>query len=217
MDKELLKILPLAITAAVNPTGMCVLMAVLAKSKKTAFALTVAFSLVFVAFGVAVVGFGLKVSTGQHSTLSPVIDLVAAVLVAILGVRSIRRQKKATADDGEGSGGRFAHLGAPAGFVAGLGLAITDVTSLIPYGVALKDLTLAALSAVDEAIIIAVFLAIALAPMWLPVIVALAFPQAADKVLRPLERMLTRHGDRIMGVVCLVLAAYLAVKGVRGF
>jgi hypothetical protein len=217
MDKELLKMLPLAITAAVNPTGMCVLMAVLARSKKTALALTVAFSLVFVAFGVAVVGFGLKVSTGQHSSLSAVIDLVAAVLVAILGVRSITRRKKATADDGEGARGRFAHLGAPAGFVAGLGLAITDVTSLIPYGVALKDFTLAALSAVDEAILIVVFLAIALAPMWLPVIVALAFPQTADKILQPLERMLTRHGDRIMGVVCLVLAAYLTVKGVRGF
>ena len=46
-----LKILPLAIAAAVNPTGILVLVALLATAKRTALFLSAGFCAVFIAFG----------------------------------------------------------------------------------------------------------------------------------------------------------------------
>ena len=48
-------------------------------------------------------------------------------------------------------------------------------------------------------------------------ILGAAAPQSAERVLGPLRRTLQRHGGAIIAVVCFVIAAYLAVKGVRGF
>jgi ABC-type uncharacterized transport system permease subunit len=57
---------------------------------------------------------------------------------------------------------------------------------------------------------------ICLAPMIVPVALTYAAPQAAERALGPLRRVLTRHGSTIIAVVCFVLAAYLAARGIRG-
>jgi hypothetical protein len=61
------------------------------------------------------------------------------------------------------------------------------------------------------------FLAITLAPLIVPVALSYAAPKTADRVLGPLRRVLTEHGQKIVAVVCFVIAVYLAVKGIRGF
>ena len=63
---------------------------------------------------------------------------------------------------------------------------------------------------------LAVFLAICLAPMVAPVAVSYAAPRSAEHLLGPVRRALQKHGQTIIAVVCFVIAAYLALKGVRG-
>ena len=163
--------------------------------------------------------------SGGHSTASAIIDLVAAALILYLGARSFAKQRRAgkgasaaEKPDEEAAGARKKkrRLGAAGGFAAGLALAASDFSSIIPYAVALKDLSISGLRGADVALADAVFLAILLAPMVLPVVLTYAAPTTADRLLKPVDRTLTRHGQTIIGVVCCVLAAYLAIKGVRG-
>ena len=224
MGHELARLIPLALAAAINPTGILVMIALLATARRAAAALAVGFSLAFIVFGAVVLAFGLRVS-GGHSTASAVIDLVAAALILYLGVRSFAKQRSAgkhaaggaaAGEDGAAAHKKKRRLGAAGGFAAGLALAASDFSSIIPYAVALKDLSISGLRGADVALADAVFLAILLAPMVLPVVLTYAAPTTADRLLKPVDRTLTRHGRTIIGVVCCVLAAYLAIKGVRG-
>jgi threonine/homoserine/homoserine lactone efflux protein len=223
MGHELARLIPLALAAAINPTGILVLVALLATAKRAAATLAIGFSLAFIVFGAVVLAFGLRLS-GGHSTASAVVDLVAAALILYLGVRSFAKQRRAGrgAADAEkygeaaGTHKKKRRLGAAGGFAAGLALAASDFSSIIPYAVALKDLSISGLGAADVALADAVFLAIMLAPMVVPVALTYAAPATADKLLKPVDRTLTRHGQTIIGVVCVVLAAYLAIKGVCG-
>lgn len=204
----LAKILPLAIAAAINPTGILVLVALLATSKRTGLAYCMGFCATFAGFGAVVLALGLRLELKPSAT-SAIIDLVAAVLIAYLGVRALRKKPK---PEGE----KRRALGTAAGFAAGIGLAVSDFSSIIPYLVALKELVISGLGSADVWTALIVFLAIMLAPLVVPVALSYAAPKTADRVLDPLRRVLTKHGQKIIAVVCFVIAAYLAVKGVRG-
>jgi threonine/homoserine/homoserine lactone efflux protein len=215
MDQELLKILPLALAAAVNPMGICVLIAVLSSNRKAATGILLGFSAAFVAFGVVILALGLRVSSDHPGPVSAIIDLVAAAALLGLGVRNLLKRHEDAAGDKPEKARRQRKLGLATGLATGLLLAATDVSSLIPYGIALKDLSIAQLSGAEVALGDVLFLVICLAPMILPVVLTYAAPTAAERVLEPLNRTLKKHGNTITAVVLMALAAYLAVKGAR--
>lgn len=209
MSDLLTKVVPLALAAAVNPTGILVLVALLAAAKRTALFLCVGFCAVFVAFGAVVLAFGLRLEL-RPSTTSAIVDLAAAVLIAYLGVRSLRKHPEPDTPK------KKRQLGPAAGFAAGMALAATDFSSVIPYLVALKEIAISGVSPADAWAALAVFLVICLSPMVAPVVLAFAAPKTSGKVLAPVNRTLTKHGDTIIAVVCFVIAVYLAEKGIRG-
>ena len=212
MSDLTLKILPLALAAAVNPAGILVVVALLATARRTALFLVAGFCAVFVAFGVVVLALGLRLEL-KPSTTSAVIDLAAAALIVFVGIRGLRKKKPAAGGD---SAPKHRTLGAAGGFVAGLALAASDFSSVIPYLVALKDMAIAGAGSAAAWTALAVFLAICLAPMVAPVAVSYAAPRSAEHLLGPVRRALQKHGQTIIAVVCFVIAAYLALKGVRG-
>ena len=211
MSQLLSKVVPLALAAAINPTGILVLMALLATAKRAGLALCVGFCAVFIAFGCVVLGFGLQLGL-KPSLGSAIVDLVAAALIAFLGVRALRRGRRSAEEPKK----RKHPIGAVEGLAAGAVLAVTDFSSIIPYIDALKEMLVAPVSSPDAWIALAVFLAIMLAPMILPVALLYAAPASAEKVLGPIRRVLQKHGSTIVAVVCFVLAVYLAEKGIRG-
>jgi threonine/homoserine/homoserine lactone efflux protein len=159
--------------------------------------------------------FGLNISNSGPGVVSGTIDLVAAAALLGLGVRNLLKRHKDAAGDRPQKVRRQRRLGLVTGIVTGLVLAATDVTSLIPYGITLKDLSVAKLSSAEVALGDAVFLIICLSPMVLPVVLTYAAPGAAARVLDPLNRTLKRHGNTITAAVLMVLAVYLAYKGAR--
>lgn len=209
MSNLLTRILPLAVAAAINPTGILVLVALLATNRRAALSLCAGFCAVFIGFGAVMLGFGLRLEL-KPSTASALIDLVAAALIAYLGARSLR--KRPNPDDGKTK----RPLAPAAGFLAGLALAATDFSSVIPYLVALKDIAISGVGATGAWSTLAIFLLICLAPMVAPVVLAYAAPATSAKVLDPVRRTLQKHGGTIIAVVCFGIAVYLAVKGIRG-
>jgi threonine/homoserine/homoserine lactone efflux protein len=212
LSELVLKILPLAVAAAINPTGILVLVALLATAKRTALFLSAGFCAVFIAFGVVVLALGLRLEL-KPSTTSAIIDLVAAAVIVWLGVRALRKRKPAEGDD---PAKKHRQLGEAGGFAAGLALAVSDFSSVVPYLVALKDMAVADAGAAASWTALAVFLVICLAPMVAPVALAYVAPHTAERMLGPLRRTLQKHGGTIIAAMCFVIAAYLAVKGVRG-
>lgn len=216
MEDELLRTLPLAVTAAVNPTGICVLIAVLSRSRSTAAAVAASFTVFFIAVGVVFLAFGLNVSGDSHKTVSAIIDLAAAALLLFLAVRCYikgRQKEKAAQTDQKKRTPR--RLGFVGGLIAGLVLAVTDVSSLLPYIVAIKDWSRSSLGGLDVSMLDALFLIIAMAPMLVPVAISYAAPHQADRLLGPVNRALTKHGNTIAAVVLFAITVYLAVKGAR--
>jgi threonine/homoserine/homoserine lactone efflux protein len=209
MSELLSKVVPLALAAAVNPSGILVLVALLATAKRSAAFLCAGFCAVFIGFGAVVLAFGLRLEL-RPTTTSAIIDLVAAALIAYLGVRSLRTHPQTT------DAKKKRPLGPAAGLAAGIGLAATDFSSVIPYLVALKEIAISGVGAAEAWVALAVFLVICLTPMVAPVVLAYVAPTASARVLDPLRRVLTKHGNTIIAVVCFVIAVYLAVKGIRG-
>jgi threonine/homoserine/homoserine lactone efflux protein len=212
MSDLILRILPLAVAAAINPTGILVVVALLATAKRTALLLTAGFCAAFIAFGVVVLALGLRLELTPGPT-SAAIDLVAAAAIAYLGARSLQKRKKPKDDPAK----QHRHLGPAAAFGAGLALAAVDFSSIIPYLDALKDMVVAGAGSAAAWVALAVFLVICLFPMVAPVALAYIAPATAQRVLDPIRHSLQKHGQTIMAVVCFVIAAYLAVKSVRGF
>lgn len=208
MSELLSKVVPLAIAAAINPTGILFLMALLATSKRAGVMLCAGFCAVFIAFGAVVLAFGLRLELKPGLT-SAIIDIVAAALIAYIGVRALRKKPK---PEGEK---KRKPIGAAEGFAAGLVLAVTDFSSIIPYMDALKEMLIAQVRALDAWLALAVFLVIMLTPMVLPTVLVLVAPATSEKVLGPIRRVLQKHGNTIIAVVCFVLAVYLAEKGIR--
>ena len=210
MSELLSKVIPLAIAAAINPTGILVLMALLATAKRAGLFLCLGFCAVFIGFGAVVLGFGLRLDL-KPSTTSAIIDIVAAVLIAYLGWRALRKKPKP-----EDEKKTKKPMGAAEGFAAGIALAASDFSSIIPYLVALKEMAISGVSKLDAWLALIVFLLIMLAPMVVPTALVFAAPSTADKVLGPVRRVLQKHGNTIIAVVCFVIAVYLAEKGIRG-
>ena len=210
MSELLSKVIPLAIAAAVNPTGILVLMALLATAKRAGLFLCLGFCAVFIGFGAVVLAFGLRLELKPDLTTAT-IDIVAAVLIAYVGWRSLRKKPKP-----EGAKKTRKPMGAAEGFAAGAALAASDFSSIIPYLDALKEMMIAAVPKLDAWLALVVFLVIMLTPMVLPVVLVFAAPKDADKVLGPVRRVLQKHGNTIIAVVCFVIAVYLAEKGIRG-
>src|SRR5664280_158202 len=93
VSELLAKIVPLAIAAAINPTGILVLVALLATSKRTGLAYCIGFCATFAGFGAVVLALGLRLQLKPSATTS-IVDLVAALLIAYLGVRALRKEPK---------------------------------------------------------------------------------------------------------------------------
>ena len=85
MTVEILKVIPAALVAAVNVTALLVLIAVLSWSKRAGIALVVAFGVVFLVFGLLMLGLGLTIPDDSGSPVSGIIDLCLAGLLYVVG------------------------------------------------------------------------------------------------------------------------------------
>jgi hypothetical protein len=213
MGTLLLLVLPAALVASVNPTSTCVEIAVLSWSKKSGAALLGAFSLIFVVVGALLLGLGLNLPDESHSPASAIIDCCLAGLMFVVGLLAVlNRPRRAMQTITRPRTG----IGIRAGFVLGLGLGITNPSSLIPYAAALKEIGVRHVGTPGTVLVTLVLLVVLLAPMITPVALAYALPKAAGRVLQPLNRVLTQKGHYIMGGMSLAFSVGLALKGIRG-
>lgn len=219
MPSLLLSVLPLAIGAAVSPTALVVELLVLS-SKQRPRAKAWAYAIGFAAVMLAAVTLFLTVSHQAAQVKGPsdtdrIVDGVAALLLALVGVRSLLPRATPGEKHTSKVAARIAQAGP--GFYLGVGAftMLINFSTLILLAPACHEITRST-AALDVKVAATVMLVlIALLPVLLPVLAVTLLGARADAVLARVNVLVTQHSRQINAAVCLVLAALLAWKAVR--
>ena len=91
-----------------------------------------------------------------------------------------------------------------------------NVSSLVPYLAAVRDVGKAAVSFEVKGVALGVCGTLLLLPMILPLVVFLVAPKAAARILTPISIAATKYGRFLVAAICLILGAVFVCEGVRG-
>ncbi|MBJ7332563.1 MAG: GAP family protein [Solirubrobacteraceae bacterium] len=219
MGDLLRTVLPLALGAAISPTIVALVTAVLASGDdavRRATALTAGAAIPLLVIGGVLLGtvHAAGVEHGpRHEKFDGMVDLVFAVVLAGLAVRALKpaptpqERQAERAEHAPGGTGRYVALG--------FGVMLVNFSTLAMFIPAVKDIVRArARSPVGEVVALLVVIVIVLIPAWGPLLLRVAFPERAARVLRPLGRWMANHQRQLGGWVAAVFAAYLLLRGV---
>jgi threonine/homoserine/homoserine lactone efflux protein len=209
--------LPLAFGAAISPTVLIANLLVLSSPQKSRIR-----GLAFAAGGfVVLIGIGVLALTvlhtaaenrGKDAALFAWIDIAFAVLLALVGLRSLLLPPKKPSSD---RAGKLANAPTYDYFVFGVVMMLTNVTTLMLFIPAMKDVAVADASFTAKAGTSVVVVLITSVVVWVPLVLDLAAPHTAGRVLGGLNRFLSVHQRMVGIVVAFGFAVYLAVKGFR--
>jgi len=172
---------------------------------------------VLAAIGIAVLAIGahtVQHAGGSSDTRSAIIDLVIAVGLLALGIRTLRHSpdpNKKHKPHAERHG-----LQARRYFVFGLFMMSINLTTTFLYFDAMKEIAHSAAGDADRGIVWAIIATFAMLPALVPLIGYVVAPGPAERSLGKLNAYLAKHSRGIGAGVCFVFAAYLAVKGISG-
>ena len=147
---------------------------------------------------------------GSSSSFYAWVDLGFGVLLALLGFRALVHTPKPKPPRVESTDPR-AHLGRFFGI--GVAMMLTNFSTIVLYVPAMKDVAIASVGFAAKAATVAIVLAFAAAPAWVPVVWDTVAPTTAGRALGGLNSFLARHQKTVSVTVCFVFAVYLVVKG----
>ena len=218
VPEVLAQVLPLALGAAVSPVILLVQMATLTSgTARLARAWAVAGGT-----AVALTGWGLAgwvlvnrlptPRTGPDATAAAV-DLALAFVLVALGLRSLsqRHDPPHAPAPQDSTGG--AHVAAS--FALGLVAMATNVTTVVLFLPAVRDVARAQLPVGGSAVVLAVLLLIVTVPAWLPVLAVTLGGAAGRRLLDRVGAFATIHHATIAAVVSFGFALYLGWNGLR--
>lgn len=219
MADLLATILPLALGAAVSPTVAALVIAVLARggdAVRRGVALTIGAAIPLVVVAVVVLltlhASGAADGGSRHETTGGVVDLVAAAALSYVAVRALQptrtaqEQQAARAERAPGGAARYVGLGA--------GVMLVNFSTLALFVPAVKDIGRADdVTVPGEIAALALLIVIVLVPAWVPVALRAAFPEQAQRILKPLGRWMRDHQRALGGWVSAAFALYLFVRG----
>jgi threonine/homoserine/homoserine lactone efflux protein len=213
MGSLLLRVLPLALGAAVSPTVLTVIVLLLAgaKSRRDAVAFAIGTLAVSIAIGVAVLFLFNRALQHHHDTTghrSAIIDIVLGGLLLALAVRELVAAPKTKEPKAQRK------LGIGASFALGAVVMVANFSSLVLYLAALKEIVRADVTTASELVVTAAFIAIMLLPVELPLLLTVVAPGSSERILATIGTTVKRHSHAITVVVLVVFGAYLVVKGV---
>ena len=214
MGRSLAEILPLALAATVSPGGLLFVMMILsgkgnARRNSLMFLLGGSFFLIVLGTVVTATYKPAVSSAGNPGRLAGVIDIVLALLIAVIIIRSMLTGKSPKQPQEENPGPRRQRPYPVLGFV----FMLINISTLIPFIAAVKLLADDRLGVIENMPMFAILVAVTMFMIAFPVIISYLVPDRSQKVLGPVESFMSRHGQQIAHAYFLAIAAYLAVKG----
>jgi threonine/homoserine/homoserine lactone efflux protein len=222
--QELLRqVVPLALAAAVSPTVLAVAVLTLTASRRPV-ARGVLFTIgVFVVVGVlTVLGLTVMAHVTHHPSatrraVSDGVDVVFGLVLLALAARSAFRRRSDHTDEpvDAPNDDHTVRTGLGAAFVTGLVMMATNVTSIVLYLPAMKEITKSQVSESDKAIVTVLAMLLVSLPAWLPVLLRVVAPGPSQRALTSLNTTIQRHQHTIVLTVEVVFGAYLLAKGLQ--
>jgi threonine/homoserine/homoserine lactone efflux protein len=205
-------VIPLALGAAISPLvfvgGIAVMTGPGPLRHGGAYALGVAIPLLAVTAVALILGHAFSLPEASDA-VKGWIDVGFGLTLVLLGVRTLSRPrapaKPQKRPEGQGLG-RFVAMGA--------GLMASNVTTFVLYVPALKLIEQSGVDDADEALAIAIVLAITMALVLVPLAVVAIAPTTSERALIHTGDWLTAHRRTIAVVLCFGFGAYLLLKGV---
>jgi hypothetical protein len=216
MAHLLLTLLPLALGAAVSPTLLMV--EVFALSAKTApvakgWMVAAGSALALAAYTALGLGVGAAAShRGSHHAVDAVVDTVAAGLLGWLLAHQLAQRRRESAKPSLID--RLDSASQRAYFAAGFVMMVSNFSTLILFLPALRLITRAPVTSLDQLVAVAFLLLVALAPVLVPVSLVTMLGRRAQPGLATLNRAVTDHSLAITMTLEAVFFAYFVIKAV---
>jgi hypothetical protein len=202
-------VVPLAAGAAISPTVLTLQLLTLSrKVAPLARGWAIAAGYVAVLAVETAVALLLAVGTGGSDTpdeTTAAIKLAAAILLLAIGLRTLRKPPQPPEpepDSPEPRIGRYLLLGGA--------LMISNVTTTVLFIPAIHDVGVSDVETADQALAIALVIAITAIPAFAPPLAVSLLGARADALLARLNDFTTRHRRGINAGICFMFAAFLA-------
>lgn len=213
MAQTFLEILPLAIGAAISPTGLLFVMMILSgkdNSKKSALGFVLGGTLFLTILGLFIFFTAKPVvnSTDHPNVTSSIIDIVLGILILGIVVKSVFFKKKNKTDDSKKKKRPYPIMGFLYMFI--------NISTLIPFIAAVKIISMNKLVPWDGIAILLITILITMSMIAFPVVITYAMPHKSQKILGPVNSFMAKNGSKIGNVYFALMALYLIYHGIMG-
>jgi hypothetical protein len=219
MGELLARVVPLALGAAVSPTVLTMSVLLMCSPRRpvtrgAVFALgTLASLVVLSALGLTVLDrFGTHHPTATEHAVSDGVDVALGLVLLALALRTALRHRDPTVDATPKRPSDQGGLGTA--FVLGVVLMATNVSTIVLYIPAMKDIGRAPVSETDQLLALLVVLAIVSLPATVPLALRIVAPGPSQRFLTRLDAAITRHQRTIVIAVEVLFGLYLLIKGI---
>ncbi|MEX2256899.1 MAG: GAP family protein [Acidimicrobiia bacterium] len=218
MGELMARVVPLGLGAAVSPTVLTVSVLLMCSPRRPVargalFALGVLSVLAVISvLGITVLDrFADHHPSATERAVSDSVDLVLGLVLLALAARTALRPRDPTTE-------RTArhpadHDGLARAYALGLVMMATNVTTIVLYIPAMRDIGRADVSTSDQAVALLVMLGFASLPATVPLLLRVVVPGPAQRALTRLDGAMTRHRRAIVLAVEIVFGVYLIVRG----
>lgn len=216
-------VLPLSLGGAISPmllTEQTVLLGTSGRRAANQFALGAVLALLVIVGLLVFAGHRIELPT--EPTLSATLDIVLGVAllatgcaIHYIGEHPLRRPKR-EGEDGERTGHPSLVDHPNAAFPFGFVSMATNFTNLALVVVAAREIAAADLDTAERILLILIVVAIASLPVWLPLAATKMAPQAGQKALDALHRLIDLHGRAVVAVLFGAAGVYLLARGIFG-
>ncbi|MBI4856748.1 MAG: GAP family protein [Acetobacterium woodii] len=213
MERTFLEILPLAIGAAISPTGLLFVMLILSgkdNSKKSALGFVLGSTLFLALLGLIIFFTAKPVvnSTNHPNITSSIIDIVLGILILAIVAKSVFFKKKPKTDDPKKKKRPYP--------IMGFLYMCINISTLIPFIAAVKIISMNKLAPWDGLAILLVTILITMSMIAFPVLITYAMPHESQKILGPVNGFMAKNGAKIGNIYFALMALYLIYHGVMG-
>jgi len=219
MGALLARVIPLALGAAVSPALLTVAVLTISSPRRglaRGFALALgvlAAITVLTALGLTILSHTTSHPSATKSAVSDAIDVTVGLVLLALALKGLLDRSKAQPAGDPADDSSRAPMGLIATFGAGAALMVSNVTSIILYIPAMKEIAKSDVSDAGKAVTTVIVMLITALPVLLPLAVRLVAPQSSQRWLASLNEFISRHHHTLIVGVEIVFGTYLLAKG----
>lgn len=209
MFRDLMLIVPLGFAASLSPMMLTEQTVLLAgqDGRRAASRFALGTVLVVAVYLTILVAWGHAISLPKRPTLSASMDIVAGVILILLAI-AIRLRPSGRPNQPAPKG-----MDPKAAFGFGVFSMATNFTSLALLLPAAKDVAAGASNVVGRIALVAVLIAFATMPAWVPIATTRVAPGPAERALDWLGNLIAHNGRAIAGILLAALGIVLIGRG----